>query len=80
VFLKADERIHREYIWWLSGILQKVCVFEEARGETQTLDIGASNLGMKSLCFWRDMENNTENALCGAAALAFRKDWYRERV
>jgi hypothetical protein len=50
VFLKADERIHREYIWWLSRVLQKVCAFEEARSETQTLDIGASNLALESLC------------------------------
>ena len=58
-------------MWWPFGVLQKVCAFEEARSETQTLDIGASNLGMKSLCFWEDLERNTENALCGGAALAY---------
>ena len=58
-------------MWWTHRVLQKVCAFEEARSETQTLDIGASNLGLKSLCFWGDLERNTENALCGAAALAF---------
>ena len=80
MFLKINVRIHREYMWWPSGVLQKVCVFEEARSETQTLDIGASNLGLKSLCFWGDLERNTENALCGVAALAFGKAWYRERA
>ena len=35
-------------------------LFGEARSETQTLDIGASNLGLKSLCFWGDLERNTE--------------------
>ena len=28
-------------------------------------------MGLKSLCFWGDFERNTENALCGEAALAF---------
>ena len=58
-------------MWWLFVVLQKVCAFEEARSETQTLDIGASKLGLKSLCFWGDLERKTENALCGVAALAF---------
>ena len=58
-------------MWWTHRVIQKVCAFEEARSETQTLDIGASNLGLKSLCFWEDLERNTENALCGVAALAF---------
>ena len=71
MLLKINVRIHREYMWWSSGVLQNVCVFEEARSETQTLDFGASNLWLKSLCFWGDLERNTENALCGAAALAF---------
>jgi hypothetical protein len=51
VFLKTNVRIHREYIWWLSGVLKEVCVFEEARSETQTLDFGVSNLALESLCF-----------------------------
>jgi hypothetical protein len=51
VFLKIKVRMHREYMRWPSGVLQKVCAFEEARSETQTLDIGASNLGLKSLFF-----------------------------
>jgi hypothetical protein len=71
VFYFIFTRIHREYIWWLSGVLKEVCVFEEARSETQTLCIGASKFGLKSLCFWGDFERNTENALCGVAALAF---------
>ena len=66
-------------MWWTHRVLQKVCAFEEARSETQTLDIGASNLGLKSLCFWGDLERNTENVLCGGAALAFGKAWYREK-
>jgi hypothetical protein len=73
-------RIHREYIWWLSGVLQKVCAFEEARSETQTLDIGASNLGLKSLRFWGGFERNTEKPSAAIAALAFRKAQYREIV
>ena len=59
-------------MWWMHGVLRKVCAFGEARSETQTLDIGASHLGLKSLCFWGDLEKNTENAFCGVAALAFR--------
>ena len=67
-------------MWWTRRVLQNVCAFEEARSETQTLDIGVSNLGLKSLFFWGGLVRNTEKSSCGVAALASRKAGYREKL
>jgi hypothetical protein len=61
VLLEKQDIKHRDSRGCASFVCAKVCAFEEARSETQTLDYGASNLWLKSLCFWGDLERSTEN-------------------
>ena len=70
MLLKINVRIHREYMWWLFGVLQKVCVFGEIWRERQkSHSCGVAALASKKAGYREKLDIEDFPILCGADKL-----------